>query len=356
MPKLPLGLTFDDVLLIPLESAVKLSEIKLNTQLSKNIALDIPIISAAMDTVTDDRLALALGRLGGLGVIHRNTTIQEQTEMVTKVKKQNVKVGAAIGPYDLDRARALSEAQVDAIFIDCAHAHKPSIVESVKKIKKAIKADLIVGNIVTAEAAQAFVKFADALKVGIGASSICTTRIVSGVGVPQLTAIIDVAKIAKRFHVPVIADSGIRYSGDIVKALAAGAQAVMLGTMLAGTDETPGDIIMIDDKKYKRYRGMGSLAAMNKGMSTDRYGQGTDKKHVPEGVEALTLAKGSLADIIFQLTGGICAGLGYCGAKNINELQKRAKFIQITTAGRIESHVHSVTMEKPAPNYEMSNT
>jgi IMP dehydrogenase len=223
-----------------------------------------------------------------------------------------------------------------------------------KKIKKNIKADLIVGNIVTAEAARAFVKIADGLKVGIGASSICTTRIVSGVGVPQLTAIIEVAKITKRFHVPLIADSGIRYSGDIVKALSSGAQAVMLGTMLAGTDETPGDIILINDKKYKRYCGMGSLGAMDKGMSTDRYGQGAQKKHVPEGVEALTLAKGPLKDIIFQLTGGISAGLGYCGAKNIPELQKRAKFIQITTAGRIESHVHSVTIEKPAPNYDIN--
>ncbi|MBI4281831.1 IMP dehydrogenase, partial [Candidatus Uhrbacteria bacterium] len=344
--------TFDDVLLIPQESDVRPSEVHLGTKMTKRLTLMAPLLSSAMDTVTETRMAIAMAELGGIGILHRNCTIKEQVAMVEEVKKKKLRlVGAAIGPHDIDRAKALDRACADVISIDCAHAHKPGIVADAKKIKKAIKADLIIGNIATAAAAKTLITVADALKVGVGPGSICTTRIIAGVGVPQLTAIMDVASVASKAHIPVIADGGIRYSGDIVKALAAGADTVMLGGLFAGTDETPGEIVTINGKKYKAYRGMGSLGAMQKGESTDRYFQKGAKKYVPEGVEGVVPSKGPLADVVFHLLGGLRSGMGYVGARTITELQSRAQFIQITPAGRAESHPHSITIAKQAPNY-----
>ena len=345
--RIPLALTFDDVLLIPQESDIAPSEVDVRSQLTKNIVLKNPLVSAAMDTVTETKMAIALAKEGGIGILHRNCTIEEQIAMVQAVKKErkDLLVGAAVGPHDITRAKSLDEAGADVISIDCAHAYKPSIIEDARKIKNALKAELIVGNIATAEAARSFIPFADALKVGVGGGSICTTRIVSGVGVPQLTAIMDVAKVARIKQVPVIADGGIRFSGDIVKALAAGADTVMLGSLFAGTDETPGEILTIQGKKYKSYRGMGSFAAMQKGKATDRYSRKGSEKHVAEGVEALIPYKGSIGGVVFQLLGGLRAGMGYVGAKNIGELYRKAKFVQITEAGRTESHPHSIILE-----------
>ncbi len=354
MQKIPLGLTFDDVLLIPQKSDILPSEVDLITRLTRRIKVRVPLLSAAMDTVSETAMAIALARQGGIGVLHRNCTIEQEFNMVKEVKgrEKNLMVGAAVGPHDIERAKALDLASADVIVIDCAHAHKSQVISDAKKIKRAIKAQLIVGNIATAKAARAFLPIADALKVGIGPGSICTTRVVAGVGVPQLRAIMDVAKIAKKAGVPVIADGGIRYSGDIVKALAAGADTVMIGSLFAGTDETPGALITLEGKKYKAYRGMGSLGAMNAGQSADRYGQKGSRKYVPEGVEALVAFKGPLNEVIFQLLGGVKAGMGYVGAKTIGQLQRKAKFMQITDAGRKESHPHSVLISRKAPNYE----
>lgn len=346
-----LGLTFDDVLLEPRESRVFREDTNLETHLTKKIKLRIPIIAAAMDTVSGSAMAIALGKLGGMAVIHRNCSKEEQVRMVALAKKENVLVGAAVGSNDLERAQMLDRSGVDAIFVDTAHAHNMKVVESAKKIKKHIKAALIVGNIATKEAALELVKFADGIKVGIGPGSICTTRVVAGVGVPQLTAIFDVCEVAKKHGIPVIADGGMRYSGDIVKALAAGAGSVMTGSMLAGTDETPGKIITINGKKFKSHRGMGSLAVMKGNNSSDRYFQKNSKTFVPEGVEAMLPYKGPVSDVVDQLLGGIRSGMGYIGAKTIADMTKRARFIQITNAGLIESHPHDITITKKAPNY-----
>jgi len=359
MARIPLGITFDDVLLIPQRSDVNPAEVDVKARLTKNIVLQAPLASAVMDTVTEAKMAIALAKEGGIGFLHRNCSIAEQVAMVQTVKKhgknmprgdkvalRGLLVGAGIGPHDIERAKALDKAGIDVISIDCAHAHKTQIIADAKKIKKAIQADLVIGNIATAEAARAFVAFADALKVGVGPGSICTTRIVSGVGVPQLTAIMDVAKAVKANHVPVIADGGIRFSGDIVKALAAGADSVMLGSLFAGTDEAPGEILEVEGKKYKSYRGMGSFAAMQKDKAVDRYSHKGSGKHVAEGVDALTPYKGPVAEVVFQMLGGLRSGMGYVGAKNIRELHRKAKFIQITQAGREESHPHSVILKK----------
>lgn len=351
MPELPLGLTFDDVLLVPQESEVRPSTVNIETKLTRRLTLKAPLLSAAMDTVTEENMAMALAQAGGIGILHRNCVTDEQIKMVNRVKKSKLLVGAAVGPHDIERAHALDRAGVDVIVLDAAHVHKPAIIADAKKIKKMIKADLIIGNIATAAAARAFLGVADALKVGVGPGAICTTRVVAGVGVPQLTAIMEVAKIAKLKKIPVIADGGIRYSGDITKAIAAGADSVMLGSLFAGTDEAPGDIVKINGEKFKRFRGMGSLGVMNSGQSADRYAQQGQKKYVPEGIEALTPCKGRVEEIIFQMLGGLKAGMGYVGAKNIPELQKRGKFIRITAAGQIESHPHSIIIEKYAPNY-----
>lgn len=343
-----LGITFDDVLLIPQESDVNPSEVDVRARLTKRIVLAVPLVSAAMDTVTETKMAIALAQAGGIGIVHRNCTVEQQVRMISAVKKHNKRllVGAAVGPHDIMRAKALDRARANVLSIDCAHAHKPQIIADARKIKRAVRADLIVGNIATAEAARAFLPYADALKVGMGPGAICTTRIVSGVGLPQLTAIMEVARVAKSKNIPVIADGGIRASGDIVKALAAGADTVMLGSLFAGTEEAPGKILTIQGKKYKTYRGMGSLAAMKVGKATDRYSQRGSEKHVAEGVEALTPYKGPLQESVFQMLGGLRAGMGYVGAKNIATLHKKAKFIRITQAGRVESHPHSIILKE----------
>lgn len=348
---MPMGLTFDDVLLEPRESSVMRADVRLETKLTKKIKLQIPILSAAMDTVSTAPMAVSLGRLGGMAVLHRNCTIEAQVTMLKKAKAQGVLVAGAVGPADLERAKALDKAGADAIVVDTAHAHQTNVLKLAKAIKKVVKADLIVGNIATREAAMAFTGFADAIKVGIGPGSICTTRIVAGVGVPQLTAIMNVVAVAKKKNIPVIADGGIKYSGDVVKALATGASAVMLGSMLAGTKEAPGKLIKHQGVEYKSYRGMGSLGAMTSNMSTDRYFQKGASQYTPEGIEGLVKYKGLVQDVIGQITGGLRSGMGYIGAASIADIPKQAKFIRITNAGLRESHPHTVTMAKKAPNY-----
>lgn len=362
----PLGLTFDDVLLEPRESAVLRSEALLETKLTKKLKIRIPILAAAMDTVSGPGLAQALGgALGGIAILHRNCTINEQVRMLIKVKRakpgsdstssvgstSRVLVGAAVGAVDPKRAYALDKAGADVIVVDTAHAHVLAVIKAARQIKKKIKAELIVGNIATREAAAAFLPFVDALKVGIGPGSICTTRIVAGVGVPQLSAILNVAQVTRKKNVPVIADGGIRYSGDIIKALAAGASSVMLGSLIAGTKEAPGKIVKIQGQVYKSYRGMGSLGALQEGQAADRYFQKNNPRFVPEGIEGLVAYKGSLKEIIEQLTGGLRSGMGYLGARTIEDLPKRARFIKITNAGLKESHPHDVLISKKAPNY-----
>lgn len=349
--KIRQGLTYDDVLLVPQLSDVNPSGVDVSSNLTKKIKLEIPIMSAAMDTVSEVKMAIALARLGGIAVLHRSNTIEEQVKMVKKVKKEGLLVAVACGPHDIDRAKAVSEAGADLVVVDCAHAHKPGVIADAKKIKKNIKAELMMGNIGTAKAARELAKVADAIKVGIGPGSICSTRVVAGVGVPQLTAVEEVVTAVKDKKIPVVADGGLKYSGDVVKAFAVGARAVMLGSMLAGLDESPGKSIVIGGKKYKVYRGMGSEAVMNKGKSSDRYFQSGQKKYVPEGVEGVVEYKGKLEDVIYQLIGGLKSGMGYIGAKKISEMPSRAEFVQITGAGLKESHPHTITISKKAPNY-----
>ncbi len=476
------GLTFDDVLLVPQKSEVTPDMINLKTRLTKNITLNIPLMSAAMDTVTESAMAIAVAREGGIGVIHKNMTIEAQATEVDKVKRsehgiitdpfylspdhtleeadklmgkyrisgvpicengkligiitnrdlrfeedfsrkigevmtkenlivapegttldeaqeilrrhkieklpivdangalkglitikdieKSVKypnsakdsngrllVAAAIGVTNdiLERASALANAQVDAFVLDSAHGHSKNILEAVKLVKKTFpNISLIAGNIATGEAAADLIKAgADAIKVGIGPGSICTTRVVAGIGVPQITAINDVYEVAKKYDVPVIADGGIKYSGDLPKAIAAGANVIMVGSVLAGCEESPGDEEIYQGRKFKVYRGMGSMAAMEVG-SKDRYFQTNTKKLVPEGVEGRVPYKGPVADTIYQLMGGLRAGMGYCGTPTIEELKARGKFIKITSAGLIESHPHDISITKEAPNYSQS--
>ncbi len=474
------GLTFDDVLLIPGASDVTPNMIDLHTTLVKGVVLNTPIMTAAMDTVTEAKMAIAIAREGGIGIIHKNMTIEQQADEVDKVKRSengvianpfsltedhvvadadalmgkykisgvpvvdkagklvgiitnrdmrfltdfNQKIGdvmtkenlitapvgttmdeaqailrkhkieklplvddggylkglitikdiekavqypnsardskgrllcgAAIGITGdvLERASALIEAQVDVLVLDSAHGHSKNIMECLKKVKAAFpNIPVIAGNIATAEAAEDLIAAgADAVKVGIGPGSICTTRVVAGIGVPQITAVYDVAKVAQKYGIPVIADGGIKYSGDIVKAIAAGASVVMLGSLLAGCEESPGETEIYQGRQFKVYRGMGSLAAMACG-SKDRYFQAGAKKLVPEGVEGRVPYKGAVADSVFQLIGGIRAGMGYCGCPTIPEMHERAKFVQITSAGLIESHPHDIQITKEAPNY-----
>jgi len=476
------GLTFDDVLLLPSYSEVLPREVDIKSAFSRNIMLNTPIVSAAMDTVTEEKLAITIAREGGIGVIHKNMSLEEQAQQVRRVKRaesvmihepitirkegtvsdalnlmkeykiggipvvneENVLIGivtnrdlrfqqdmdraieevmtgeniisttrktdlseaakilqahkieklpvvdsdhkliglitykditkskdrpnsckdsrgrlrvaAAVGVTRdiLERVSALEEAGVDAVVIDTAHGHTRAVVESLRKVKKKFAGlDVVVGNVGTGEAARALVDAgADAVKVGIGPGSICTTRVIAGVGVPQLTAIYDVAKALEGTGVPVIADGGIRYSGDIVKALAAGASSIMAGSLLAGVEESPGETIIYNGRKYKSYRGMGSLEAMQHG-SKDRYFQDVEediKKLVPEGIAARVPFKGSLTEVIYQMVGGLRAGMGYCGAPDIAALQK-ARFTRITNAGVMESHPHDVTITREAPNY-----
>lgn len=478
------GLTFDDVLLIPQASNVTPNEIELSTRLTKNITLNVPLMSSAMDTVTEAEMAIALAREGGIGIIHKNMTIEQQAAEVDRVKrsengvianpfslsadhtlkdadelmgrykisgvpicdennvligiitnrdlrfetdfskkisetmtseniitapegttletaqsilsahkieklpivddKMHLKglitikdiekaiqypnsardengrllVGAAIGVTAdaLERVKAVVDAGVDVIALDSAHGHSKNIINKVKEIKTAFPdLPIIAGNIATGEAAEALIEAgADCLKVGIGPGSICTTRVVAGIGVPQITAICDVAEVAKKYGIPVIADGGIKYSGDIVKAVAAGADVIMLGSLFAGCDESPGEFEIYQGRRFKVYRGMGSLAAMEKG-SKDRYFQTGSKKLVPEGVEGRIPYKGPLSDTVFQLLGGLRSGMGYCGTKTIPDLQKNGKFIRITGAGLKESHPHDIYITKEAPNYSYNN-
>lgn len=477
------GLTFDDVLLIPAESDVLPNAVQLKTRLAKDIYLNTPFLTAAMDTVTESKMAIAAAREGGIGIIHKNMSIEQQAEEVDRVKRSengvilnpfsltpdhfvydanelmakyrisgvpiidkngklvgiitnrdmrfltdfNIKIkdvmtkdnlvtapittnlaqaqeilrqhkieklplvdddgilkglitikdiekavqypnsardkkdrllcGAAIGVTAdvLDRARALVESQVDVLVLDSAHGHSHNIMECVKKVKAAFPdVALIAGNVATAEATVDLIKAgADCVKVGIGPGSICTTRVVAGIGVPQVTAVFDAAQAAAKYNIPVIADGGIKYSGDIVKALAAGANTVMLGSLLAGCEESPSDSEIYQGRQFKVYRGMGSLGAMSKG-SKDRYFQQDNKKLVPEGVEGRVPYKGLLAETIFQLVGGIKSGMGYCGCHTIDELHTNAQFIRITGAGLKESHPHDIYITKEAPNYSVS--
>lgn len=365
--------TFDDVLLVPAYSEVIPHDVSVKTKLSRNINLNIPIISAAMDTVTEAEMGIALALEGGIGIIHKNMSVFEQSEAIKKVKSYNynfkefpnacidknskLRIGAAIGvSADLEeRAEALVKAGVDVFTLDSAHGHSKGIIDALKYVKKTFpKVDVIAGNIVTAEAAQTLVDAgADAVKIGVGPGAICTTRVVAGVGVPQLTAVNDVYEQLKDQNVGIIADGGIKFSGDIAKAIAVGAHAVMLGRMLAGTDEAPGEIIEKNGKKFKSYVGMGSMSAMQRG-SKDRYFQQDKSKNklVPEGIEAIVGYKGAVQKIIFQLVGGLRAGMGYCGAKNIENMRHEAKLVKISSAGLTESHPHDVLIAKNAPNYD----
>ena len=347
------ALTFDDVLLCPAYSEVLPREVSLKSKFSRRISLDLPFVSAAMDTVTEADMALALAREGGIGVIHKNMPLQEQAAQVAKVHSQGLKVAAAVGITDdlLQRVEALCAAGADAVVPDSAHGHSKGVKDALKKIKAAFpRVDVVVGNIATASAARDLIEAgADALKVGIGPGSICTTRIVAGVGVPQLSAIAAVALEAEGSGVGIIADGGLRYSGDIVKALAAGADCVMCGSLFAGTDEAPGARFEEGGKMWKTYRGMGSLEAMKDG-SADRYFQKHAKKLVPEGVVARIPYKGSVGEVIFQLAGGLRSGMGYCGAADIEALHE-ASFVRITTGGLAENHPHDVVIAKKAPNY-----
>ncbi len=336
------GFTFDDVLIRPAASRMEPSEASLKTTIA-GIELNLPFLSAAMDRVTESRMAIALGKLGGLGVLHRNCTVPSQVKMVKEVKKAGVKVAAACGPFATDRAKALDAAGCDAIVIDCAHGHNLNVLDSARKIKKSLKhAKLIFGNIATAEAAKVACTFADAVKVGVGPGSICTTRIISGVGVPQLSAILDVVSVAAKKKIPVIADGGIRTSGDIAKALATGASAVMGGNLFAGTDEAPGNIVEKDGEKFKEYRGMGSKAVITGASGAERYFT-HGRKAVPEGVEALVPYKGPVSELIAELASGVQVGMGYVGAKTIPEFHKKAVFIRITHASIAEGKPHSLS-------------
>lgn len=369
------GLTFDDVLLIPAESHVLPNEVDLHTQLAPNLKLNIPIISAGMDTVTEGAMAIAIALQGGLGVIHKNMSITAQAGEVANVKNvvvpsnitkaavddnNHLLVAAAIGVTSdtFERAEALIEKGADAIVIDTAHGHSAGVLRKVKEIREHFPhVTLIAGNIATGDAARAlFDSGVDIVKVGIGPGSICTTRVIAGVGVPQITAIYDAATAAREYHKPIIADGGMKYSGDVVKALAAGGNAVMLGSMLSGTTEAPGEVFESDGQKYKTYRGMGSVGAMAQAHgSSDRYFQGgvnEANKLVPEGVEARVEYKGDVSDIIFQIIGGLRSGMGYVGAATIADLRENAQFVKITNAGLRESHPHDVQITKKAPNYE----
>ncbi len=473
------ALTFEDVLLVPQHSTVLPKEVSTQTQLTRRVSLNIPIVSAAMDTVTEFKAAIAMARLGGIGVIHKNMDVETQALQVRKVKKSEsgiiidpiyigpdavvgeaerlmaeyhisgvpvvkedqtligiitnrdmrfitdmsllikdvmtaaplvtakkgttleeaakvlqkhkieklpivddddkliglitikdiekkeqfpnankdqfgrLRVAAAIGVGQLDRAKALVDAGVDVIVLDSAHGHSQGIIDTVKEIKEALDVDVVAGNIATGAAAQDLIAAgADAVKVGIGPGSICTTRIVAGVGVPQISAIDEVAQVANKAGVPVIADGGIKYSGDVAKALAVGASSVMLGSALAGTFEAPGEMIMFNGRQFKEYRGMGSIGAMSKG-STDRYfqeGTAADKL-VPEGIEGRVPYRGRIAAVIHQMIGGLRSSMGYCGSESIPMFWEKAEFVEITAAGLKESHVHDVTITKESPNY-----
>lgn len=373
----PLGLTFDDVLLLPKYSDFDRSDIDLSTNITKNIKLKIPFVSAPMDTVTESELAIKLGQLGGIGIIHRNLTIEDHAAEVKKVKKQNQLVGAAVGASKGvdDRVKALVETGVDVIVVDSAHGFSKNVIETIKNIKKNYpKVDVIGGNISTFDGAIALIKAgADGLRVGMGPGAICTTRIVSGMGVPQITAIFETVKAARKEGIPVIADGGIKYSGDMIKALAAGASAIMMGGFFASAKEAPGKTVSLTKEQvphrfqsifnhtvttylFKEYRGMGSMAAMQKGAkikSEDEFhGKNyKDRVLVAEGVEGMVPVKGTVKELLDQAIGGIKSGMYYVGSKTIKDLCKNASFIKITQASLSESHPHSILVTNPGKNY-----
>ena len=357
-----LGLTYDDVLLLPDASDVVPSEVDTSTRLTRNITLAVPLVSSAMDTVTESAMAIAMAKAGGIGIIHRNLPIDEQVTHVKLVKGVGL-AGAAVGVGDdgFARAQALIEAGVDVVVVDTAHGHHRAVLDAITRIKNfASTIEIIGGNVATRAGAQALINAgADAVKVGVGPGSICTTRVVAGVGVPQVTAIIEAAKACNKAGIPLIADGGLQYSGDIVKAIVSGAHSVMLGSLLAGCAESPGELVELDGRTYKAYRGMGSLGAMQsrgeqKSYSKDRYMQDdvlSEDKLVPEGIEGKVAYRGPVAEVVHQLVGGLRSGMGYAGAPNIETLRREGRLIQITAAGLQESHPHDVLHVADAPNY-----
>lgn len=372
----PQGLTFDDVLLLPGYTDFSRADISLETKVTKDISLKLPLISSPMDTVTESALAIALAKSGGIGIIHRNLTVTKQAEEVSLVKKQSLLVGAAVGASEgfEQRVESLVKAGVDVVVVDSAHGFSKHVIDAVKLIKQTHKVAVIAGSIATREGAEALIAAgADALRVGMGPGAICTTRVISGMGVPQITALMETAVVAKQAGIPIIADGGIQHSGDIVKALAAGASSVMMGSFFASAKESPGEIIELTrtqvprrfqsifqkDKTtytFKQYRGMGSIAAMQKGTevkSEDEYhGKNyKDRVLVAEGVEGLVPVRGTVSTLVDQAVGGIKSGMYYVGAKNISELQEKAQFIQITQASLTESHPHDVLITNPGENY-----
>ena len=352
------ALTFDDVTLTPKYSEILPSDVDTSIKLTKTLKLKIPILSSAMDTVTESKMAIEIAKAGGIGVIHRNLNIKDQIKEIKKVKKQNLLIGAAVGagPDEFKRAQAILKENIDIIVVDTAHGHTKKVGEIIKFIKKNRnrKTALCAGNIATPDAAKFLMKLGvDIIKVGIGPGSICTTRLVAGIGVPQLSAILNVRNGIKNKKVKIISDGGIKYSGDLAKAFAAGADAVMIGSLFAGTDEAPGKLIKRKGKLFKSFRGMGSVGAMNKG-SADRYFQSKQRdasKYVPEGVEGLAKYKGKVDKIIYKLVGGLRSSMGYLGSKQIKYLRNKPQFVKITKAGFYESMVHNVDIIKSDNKY-----
>ena len=352
------ALTFDDVTLAPKYSEILPRDVDTSVKLTERLKLKIPLLSSAMDTVTESKMAIAMAKAGGLGIIHRNLDIKNQVLEIKKVKKQNLLVGAAVGagPQEFKRAEAILKENLDMIVIDTAHGHTKKvaeIIEFIKRIKNKNTA-LCAGNIATSNAAKFLLKLGvDIIKVGIGPGSICTTRLVAGIGVPQLSAILSVRNGIKNKKVKIISDGGIKYSGDLAKAFAAGADAVMIGSLFAGTDEVPGKLIKRNGKLFKSFRGMGSVGAMNKG-SADRYFQSNQKdisKYVPEGVEGLAKYKGKVDRVIYKLVGGLRSSMGYLGSRQIKYLRNKPQFVKITKAGFYESMVHNVDVVKNDSKY-----
>ena len=352
------ALTFDDVTLVPKYSEILPSDVDTSIKLTQSLKLGIPLLSSAMDTVTESKMAIAMAKAGGLGVIHRNLDIKKQVLEIKKVKKQKLCVGAAVGAgnNEFKRAEAIIKENVEMIVVDTAHGHTKKVSEIIKfiKKKKGKRTTLCAGNIATAEAAKFLINLGvDIIKVGIGPGSICTTRLVAGIGVPQLSAILNVRNGIKNKNVKIISDGGVKYSGDLAKAFAAGADAVMIGSLFAGTDETPGKLIIRKGKLFKSFRGMGSVGAMNKG-SADRYDQSKQKdksKYVPEGVEGFVKYKGKVNNIVFKLIGGLRSSMGYLGSKQIKYLRNKPQFVKITKAGFYESMVHNVDIVKSDNKY-----
>ena len=366
------ALTFDDVLLVPQYSEITPDMADVSTKLTNTFKMNVPFLSAAMDTVSEHKLVTALALAGGLGVIHKNMSIADQAKEVEMVKnyefdnekykrvlidkKGRLCVGAAIGVTAdmMDRVHALMDAGVDVFVLDSAHGDSKNIINAIKNLRLEYPSmELIAGNVATYEGALDLMKAgASAVKVGMGPGSICTTRIIAGIGVPQLQAVMDCARASKEMNVPIIADGGIKYYGDVVKALAAGANTVMLGGLFATCEEAPGDIYESNGKKYRTYRGMGSIEAMAKG-STDRYFQTGHKKFVAEGVQGIVEVKTTVEELVFQLIGGLKAGMGYCGSKDIPTLQEKGTFIKITNNALLESHPHDISIDKGEPNYSV---